>query len=408
MIKSSEFISKHRTSSKYFTRNRVWNFDVLFVFLCQFLNTRIQSEIDLYFPKILKNNSIVRYATSSSFCQQRSKILFTAFSDAIDKLNQFYYANFITKTFHGYRIIAVDGSIYTLPSSPELIEKFGRNLFRSKNKWVKSQVSFAWDVVNNICIDASIEHYKESERKLAIDHVKKIGGKNIYLFDRGYYSRDLLDELVESKAEYCFRVSSNCHKEVIRFIASNKTDSIVQIQTKKNLISLRLVKIPLKSGEIEILLTSLINSDFTKSKLKKLYHLRWNVEEAFKDMKHAICAENFNSKKVNSIKQEFFAKILMYNLSMMTCKAKIDKEVNKDRKEKKHKYKTNKRALLAMFKQRSASLFFQNYFQIKINIESIINLVIKESIPIRNNREYPRGSSYKVKKKHYRAYVPVC
>jgi len=125
-------------------------------------------------------------------------------------------------------------------------------------------------------------------------------------------------------------------------------------------------------------------------------------------MKHAICTENFNSKKVNSIKQKFFAKILLYNLSMMTCKAKIDKEVNKERKEKKHKCKTNKRALLAMFKQRSASLFFQNYFQIKMNMESIINLVIKESIPIRNNREYPRGSSYKVKKKHYRAYVPVC
>lgn len=152
-------------------------------------------------------------------------------------------------------------------------------------------------------------------------------------------------------------------------------------------------------------MTSLFDKkDFSPQKLKTLYHLRWGVEEQFKDMKYAICVENFIGKSPNAIKQEFFANILSYNLSMMLCKSVIDRKSNKQKK--KRKYKTNKRALIAKIKQGFVSLF-EDILGAPNRIKAIINIVTKESVPIRLNRKSERGKASKVKIKYHRAYVAV-
>ena len=41
----------------------------------------------------------------------------------------------------------------------------------------------------------------------------------------------------------------------------------------------------------------------------------WNIEESFKTVKYAIGADSFNSKKQNFIRQEIYAKVILYNFS---------------------------------------------------------------------------------------------
>ena len=88
----------------------------------------------------------------------------------------------------------------------------------------------------------------------------------------------------------------------------------------------------------------------------------------------------------------------------MTCKSLIDKASNIKRK--KHKYKTNKRALLAKVKQCFVRLFFGTE-KISDILNSIIKIVAKESVPIREGRKYVRGKTTKAKRKLHRAYIPV-
>lgn len=329
------------------------------------INSRLQLEIDRYFKVLFPESKKLRFATVSSFCQQRIKISFEAFYQAMLQLNNYYYTDFEYKTYHGYRLLAIDGSIYTLPSSEELIQEFGANLFSSQQKWLKGQVSLAFDVLNNVCVDAKLEAYKVSERQQATEHIQAIDGDNLFLFDRGYFSKDILVTLQNRYSQYCFRVSKNAHKLIVDFLKSEQNDMITTITHDDYTFDIRLVKIKLKTGEIEILLTSLLNqNEFSRTELKKLYHMRWKVEEAYKDFKHALSAENFTGKKVNSIKQEFYARILMYNISMMACKDSIDKQANK--KTKKHKYQTNKRALLGLMKLEGIKLFFCDMETIKV------------------------------------------
>jgi hypothetical protein len=93
-----------------------------------------------------------------------------------------------------------------------------------------------------------------------------------------------------------------------------------KIKQENNGITLRLVKVVLPSGEIEVLATSLIDEQkFKTERFKELYFLRWGVETFFAKLKGRLSLGNFTGKSVESVKQDFWLSILISNLeSIMT------------------------------------------------------------------------------------------
>ena len=67
-------------------------------------------------------------------------------------------------------------------------------------------------------------------------------------------------------------------------------------------LPVRLIRVPLENGDIEILMTSLLDStQFPSDLFGALYHERWGIEENFKTMKHRLQMENFTGKSVESV-----------------------------------------------------------------------------------------------------------
>ncbi|WP_461640385.1 IS4 family transposase [Labilibaculum euxinus] len=390
---------------KYFTRERIWTFKIAFLFISSFLNERTQSSVDKFFSKIYDVPSEIRQVTASAFSQCRDKIMYTAFQSIFESVVHYFYSGFAFKKYQGLRLIAIDGSVFTLPKTKATIKEFGENVLSKDGKWIKAQVSFATDVLNNICVDAVIGKYKENEMQQAVSMFDNLGENNLLLFDRGYFSRKFFKSVYLTTNQFCFRLQSHASKKVMDFINSNENDIVTEINIEDESFKVRLTKILLDSGEMEYLLTSLF--DMTKypiSELRSLYHLRWGVEEQYKDMKYALCIENFIGKKPNSIRQEFYANILSYNLAMMTCKMQIDKRSNT--RTKKLKYICNKRALLSKMKQCIAKI----YWDIENRIEVLCNMiwsVTKESIPIRPGRKFERFLTYKAKRKFNNNYISM-
>ena len=399
------FISKHKTKAIYFTRDRIWTFKTAFLFISSFLNERTQSSVDKFFSEVYDVPSEIRQVTASAFSQCRDKIMYTAFECIFKNVVKYFYSGFSFKKYHGLRLVAIDGSVFTLPKTKETIKEFGENVLSKNGKWIKAQVSFATDVLNNICVDAIIGRYKENEMQQAISMFDNLGKNNLLLFDRGYFSRGFFKSVYLTKNHFCFRLQSHASKKVMDFIASDQNDIVTKIIIDGEIFKVRLTKVVLDSGEMEYLLTSLFDmKKFPISELKSLYHKRWGVEEQFKDMKYALCIENFVGKKTNSIRQEFYANILSYNLAMMTCKLEIDKRSNI--RAKKLKYMCNKRALLSKMKQCIVKI----YWDIENKIEVLYNIiwsVTKESIPIRHGRKFERSLTYKAKRKFSNTYISV-
>jgi len=64
------------------------------------------------------------------------------------------------------------------------------------------------------------------------------------------------------------------------------------------------VRFELADGSFEYIITNLPDLEFDIVDFKDLYHLRWNGENAFRDVKYPLCLKAFHSKKYEYIVQE--------------------------------------------------------------------------------------------------------
>ena len=174
------------------------------------LNKRTQSEIDTFFFEKHNIPKELRAVTSSAFTQCRDKMKYTAFEDVFQMLVSHFYQEFDFKTYYGYRLVAIDGTVLTVPRNEETIEEFGENCLSNHKTWLKAQASFATDVLNNICLDAEIGKYVESEQNMALSHTSRLGENNLYIFDRGYFNFDFFEKILKTKKPILFQISKKC------------------------------------------------------------------------------------------------------------------------------------------------------------------------------------------------------
>ena len=62
-----------------------------------------------------------------------------------------------------------------------------------------------------------------------------------------------------------------------------------------------------------MLLTNLPSDKFPPHKLKEIYSMRWGIETSFRELKYAIGLTSFHARKPDFIKQEIYARLLLYN-----------------------------------------------------------------------------------------------
>ncbi len=95
-------------------------------------------------------------------------------------------------------------------------------------------------------------------------------------------------------------------------------------------LTFRVVCVKIAPNKYQYLITNLERS-FTLEDMKYLYHKRWGgIEISFRELKHTIGLMHFNSKKVEHIKQEIYAKMILYNFcEMITLNVVIKQDYNR-------------------------------------------------------------------------------
>ena len=129
-------------------------------------------------------------------------------------------------------------------------------------------------------------------------------------------------------ARFVMRVSADFLTEASDFARSGAVDKLLRVKWDENrqkgnkikaetpyAFEIRCVRIRLKSGEEEFLITNLPRKEFPKRKIKELYNFRWGVESSYNYLKNAVFIEEFTSKKENGIKQDFYASLWAANLT---------------------------------------------------------------------------------------------
>ena len=82
---------------------------------------------------------------------------------------------------------------------------------------VSARCSFAYDVVNELVLDAKIAPRRSCEKELAFNHIKHLNANSdILVFDRGYPCHWLIGLLMKEDFKFCFRLSTAWRKATTR------------------------------------------------------------------------------------------------------------------------------------------------------------------------------------------------
>jgi hypothetical protein len=370
-----EFLSHSKDGPEgVFTRDRKLTIRNIIINIMS-LNRAIQRDLDSFFTKLNSSDYTIREATKGAFSQARSKMNEWGFIRLNEVAVDTFYDRAGYYVWNGHRLLAVDGTRIMLPNHPTIKEEFGECSFGPNADSKRSMAigSMLYDVLNQITIDAQLAPYKNnndkkgSERALLDKHMPKLKQGDLLLLDRGYPSFALFFLLKAQNIEFCVRMKGSWWKEVRKFRESGEKERIVTFtlpdkdRTKleeypgwaEKPLKCRLVRVELDTGEIEILCTSLIDTNaYPYEQFKELYHFRWNEEEAYKLLKNRIELENFSGKTAKAVKQDFHAKIFLLTLSAAYAHP-IEERVRAEFKadsNRKHDQKINRTNAISMTK----------------------------------------------------------
>ena len=382
----------------------------------------LQRDLDRFYKALYDNQYSIREVTKGALSQARSKLNPWAFK----RLNEVAVAGFYNDasfyTWHGMRLLSVDGSRLMLPKHATIEDEFGVHGFGPYADAQRSMAmcSLLYDALNHLTIDAEIAPYASSERDLLMMHLEKINKGDMLLLDRGYPCFWLLFLLKAKGIEYCVRLKDDWWLEVKEFAESNDQERIVEFNLPKKdydklreypeiigqPIKCRLIKVPLENGENEILCTSLLDTEkYLTDEFQELYRYRWNEEETYKLLKSRAELEKFSGKTAKAVKQDFHAKIFLLSMCAAFSHPIEEKVIAEYKADdgKKHGQKINRTGALANTMDMLVPMFLKKKYT--ESLEAFDQIVYKTREVVRPGRKVPRPK--KPKRPYNMNYKPL-
>lgn len=315
--------------------------------------------------------------TTSAYEQQKAKLTPEIFMHLLNEYNNTPYRH---NLFNGkYELYATDGSDFNMPyqSKSKYACKVPTGRPRNDGEPVKpfSQLhgNMLFNITDRTYQDIVIQPKSQAdERGAAIEMFDRLNPKHPYiiLMDRGYDGFNMIEHgnrlngdgyyVIRTKAgnggikeiaylpdkecdvEMSFRVTTSGHyyhthpeenlhlirhakKHHKKYLSPNTKDQrwdFKQFET----IKCRVVKFQINNPESgrqvwEVLITNLNRFEFPVKKMKELYHIRWDIETSFRELKYALGAVQFHSRKDDFVEMELIAHLIMFNVVSRTINA---------------------------------------------------------------------------------------
>jgi len=398
-IYSKQFLELNRKSDKDFTRKRKLTFPKIILFMLNSIKKSLQKELTEFFLNFSNEKNI----TNSAYSQSRMKLNHTAFIELNDGIIKEFYTDNIFDLWKGFRLLAIDGSRLQLPLSLEIIEYFGFAQNQGVVPIPMVQASSCYDLLNNMIINSEIDRYETSEYNLSLKHLEKCQfEKDLLIYDRYYDGMWFMFYHILKKKDFIIRMAKNSITEVQNFFNSNEESKIIEItklhidsknQLKKLGIEfipfkIRLVKVILDNGEVEVLATSLLDEKkYPNKEFKWLYGKRWGIETNFDHLKNHLMIEDFTGLSSLSVLQDFFVSMFMANMQQILISEAQD-ELKKQKKDTEYEYKINKNLSFGFMKDRFVKILLDK--NADRNIKDLKELFKINPSPIREGRSCPR------------------
>ena len=393
-------------STKDFTRNRKLSLPDIIKSIIFLSGKPIKEELYQYFHYDPDT------ASASAFVQQRAKIKPLAFELILNLLNKYFPC---LKKYYGFNLLAIDGSDLAIPYDENDLDTF-MPLKEGSKGCNLMHINATYDILNHRYVDVVIKGRSHSaEPDALITMVERLKDPSLILADRNFPSWRVMEHIIKAGHKFLIRCQdidspngilkrfnlphdefdldvkttltnvqnkeTKSNPEKYRFVSTSNSFEYLDENNHFYPVQYRVVRFKIDGDEeYESIITNLDREQFPASKIKELYFLRWNEETSFRHLKYSANLSCVHCRKRESIKQEIWARMVLYNLSMIMIEEAFQQST--DLKKKKYTYSLNITRCIHIIRDLSIE---------KAGIPPTLQkLLVKELLPIRPNRVNPR------------------
>ena len=351
------------------------------------------------------------------FIRSRAKIKEEAFKELMDRMNKAYPCD---KKYMGYRLLSVDGCDLTIPTDRNDKETYEQYI--NERGFNNYHLNCLFDLMNHRYIDNITQTLKKKNEIEAMWTMAERynGEKAIFIADRNYATFNNMEHIKKTGHKFLIRAKDihsgtsllksfrslpkqgefdedvhitftkrqtneiKAHPETYKIIVSNQRFDFLDSENHFYDADYRVVRIKIDGSveEYESLITNLDRKLFPASKIKELYRMRWDIEVSYRHLKYSVELNALHSKRRDFIRQEIWARLVMFNISTIIIDYVTDHKLS--RKERRLEYKAN--ITMAVF-------FTKHFMTIRKGGDppDLESLIAKEILPVRDDRHYTRN-----------------
>lgn len=352
---------------KDFTRNRKLGFHNTLLMLLTMEADCIKEELYRYFGRNTDTPS------KAAFYRQRCKLT----NDALANLLYTFNAMLPKNLYNGkYQFIACDGSAVDIFRNPDDPDTFFEPNGKSTRGFNQIHINAFYSILDRRFTNLVIQPGRKRNEYAAFCEMVDAAGssipKTVYFADMGYASYNSFAHVIENGQFFLIRCNDrrlkgilgrpvqglkeiDCHVHRIltrtqskkkrtrpelshryRYICRSVPMDYIDDFRSEYDITLRVIRFEITPGCFENIITNLPDTEFDFEDFKELYHMRWNEENSFRDLKYPLCLKAFHSKKYEYIVQEVWARAILHNFS-----SAIISGVDIGKRETKYEYQVN-------------------------------------------------------------------
>lgn len=401
-----------------FTRNRKLGFKQLVLMLLTMEGECIREELYTFFGRS------TAVPSKAAFYRQLQKLRDGALRSLLLAFNRKLKNNL----FHeNYRLIACDGSALDIFRDPHDPDTFYEPSKSSPRGYNQAYINACYSILDRRFTDLVIQPGRKHNEYSAFCQMVDAAGPrtagspaSVYIADRGYASYNNFAHVIENGHYFLIRCTdkkagsilgcsvegmqaldthvgriltrSQAKKkrahpelaEMYRYVCSDVPMDYITDARREYSIALRVVRFEVSPGSFVNLITNLPNHEFDMDDFKELYHLRWNQENAYRDIKYPLCLKALHSKKYKYVVQEIWARAVLHNF----C-SEITLNVETEQNGRKYEYQVN---------YSEAVKTCRDFLRIhdRESIMDVEGLIASSIEAVRPGRSFPRQKRFKI------------
>ena len=298
-------------------------------------------------------------ATKSAFSQRRKLIKPRFFQDFFAATVQLFYRCFPDHLrWKGKRVFGVDGTGQGLPRFERIGQAFGFHL-NQHDRRPSTRILATFDVLNKIIYRIDFHGQDTAEIVPAYQNVAGLPTDAIYIYDQHYASFGLAWLHYRAGSDFVIRMPLGGANIVKEFVKSEAKEVITEAKIKQGRsyrklcelglepelhaeVPVRLVRVELDDGTIEVLMTSLLDrKKYSHAEFKDLYHLRWGIETSFLVLKSFLQLALVSATTQPGVEQDLWASFAFFNQQSALVYA-ADEAVRQQTGHRQHEYRINR------------------------------------------------------------------